>query len=35
MIWLFVTATVVTYGGVMKYVLDRTANQTNTPAMKK
>lgn len=35
MIWLFVTATVVTYGGIMKFVLDRTANQTSTPVFKK
>lgn len=35
MIWLFVTATVAVYGGIMKYVLDRTANQSGAPILKK
>jgi len=35
MIWLFVTAIVVTYGGVMKYVLDHTGKGNKAPALKK
>ncbi len=35
MVWLFVTATVVTYGGVMKYVLDHTAKGNKALILKK
>ncbi len=35
MVWLFTAATVVIYGGVMKYVLDHTAKGNKAPALKK
>ena len=35
MVWLLVTATVVTYGGVMKYVLDHTSKGNKALILKK